>query len=233
LLKTRPSKEFLLNISGTLRSSARTLIILGVLAVSTSACTSLIDSSSSESVPPPIEGSCHCEVSTKSPNSVHLRIGFDELTIDVRNQEDFNVRTHVRPDGMISIPRVGDIDVAGKTLVEVKDAIAEKLQKIIRDPIVTVSVTVANCEGGRVRVTGAVKKAISIQCRLDMTVLSAVRRAGGVTEVAVLSGARLYRRDGSFLRIRLDHVLEGSDMATNYVIRAGDVLTVPRKPSVH
>ena len=225
-----------MNRSRALYSSARTLILMGFVTVSASACTSFVESPSVKAVPALIEGACDCEASTLWPSSdsIHKRLRvYDTLSIDVEGHEELNVSQASRPvDGLFPLPRVGDIDVRDKTVVEVKNAITEKLQRIIRDPIVTVSVYFAGCEAfHRVRVTGAVQKPISSRFCEGETVRSSIRKAGDVTRFAELREARLYRLDGNVLRIRLDHILEGSDMTTNYVIRRGDTLTVPTRPS--
>jgi len=82
-----------------------------------------------------------------------------------------------------------------------------------------------------IRVTGAVQTPISIPLCLcpgiTVTVLDAVLEAGGVTESAIPSRARLFRRDGGVQPIRLDLVLKGEDMATNYTIGPGDTVAIP------
>jgi len=98
------------------------------------------------------------------------------------------------------------------------------------DPVVICRITrgPGPYEGARARVTGAVVKASSIPYCEGMTVLDLVREAGGVTDVANLRRTVLWRNDGSRLQIRLDHILEGRDTATNYFINRGDNLTIPR-----
>ncbi len=168
---------------------------------------------------------------TDADYTTDYRIGVgDSLAINVWRNDDLSVTVPVRPDGKISVPLAGDVEVGDRTPEEVSAAITQKLAKYIRDPFVTVIVTDMGSAvfRNRVRVTGAVQKPASIPYRQGMTVLDVVLEAGGVNEFANLSRATLYRRDGTRLPIRLDHILRRGEMATNYNIRAGDVVTVPQ-----
>ncbi len=144
--------------------------------------------------------------------------------------DDLSVNVPVRPDGKISVPLAGDVDVGDRTPQEVSEAITEKLAKYIRDPFVTVIVTDMISEGfrNRVRVTGAVQKPVSLPYRQGMTVLDVVLEAGGVNEFASLSRTTLFRSDGSRLPVRLDHILRRGKMDTNYPVFGGDTITVPQ-----
>ncbi len=162
-------------------------------------------------------------------NEYRIGVG-DSLAVNVWRNDDLSITVPVRPDGKISVPLAGDVEVGDRTPEEVSAAITTKLAKYIRDPFVTVIVTDMGSAvfRNRVRVTGAVQKPVSIPYRQGMTVLDVVLEAGGVNEFASLSRATLYRRDGSRLPVRLDHILKRGEMATNYDIQAGDVVTVPQ-----
>jgi len=154
----------------------------------------------------------------------------DNLAVNVWRNDDLSVTVPVRPDGKISVPLAGDIDVGGRTPEQVSGAITDKLSKYIRDPFVTVIVTDMGSSAfrNRVRVTGAVQKPVSIPFRQGMTVLDVVLEAGGVNEFASLSRTTLFRSDGSRLAVRLDHILRRGKMETNYPVFAGDTITVPQ-----
>ena len=114
------------------------------------------------------------------------------------------------------------------TLKEASAAIVQKLDKRIHDPVINIVISCPQYEGVGARATGAVQHPRSFPYCEGMTVLDLLREAGGVTDAAILNRAALYRSDGSRPLIRLDHLLEGSDMATNYSIRPGDTLVVPK-----
>ena len=160
------------------------------------------------------------------------RIGVgDNLKVDVYRNPDLSVTVVVRPDGKITVPVAGDVAVGGQTPEEVSKTISTSLSEYIRDPIVTTTVVGMGTNEylTRVRVTGAVVKPTSTSYRNGMTVLDVVLEAGGVTEFANPGGTMLYRASGERLKIRLDRLLKGADMSTNYPVRPGDVITVPER----
>ena len=160
------------------------------------------------------------------------RIGVgDRLSINVWRNDDLSIDVPVRPDGKISVPLAGDVDVGNKTPEEVSATITERLAVYIRDPYVTVIVTDMDSEQyrNRVRVTGAVENPVSLPYRQGMTVLDLVLEAGGVTEFANPGRATLYRESGESLALRLDRILNRGDMSTNFPLRRGDTITIPER----
>ncbi|HEY6939987.1 XrtA/PEP-CTERM system exopolysaccharide export protein [Dokdonella sp.] len=163
------------------------------------------------------------------------RIGVDDIIeVSVWHNPDLNAKVPVRPDGMISIPLVGDVMAGGKTTEEVSAEIADKLKAYIRDPQVAVILTELRSHEylSRVRVTGAVRNPISVPYRQGMTVLDAVLAAGGTTEFASGDRTELYRKEGDSTRayaVRLDQILKKGDLSTNYPAQPGDVITVPER----
>src|SRR5690242_10562979 len=64
----------------------------------------------------------------------------DRLSIQVLNQDKMNGFYTVSPDGSFTFPLVGSVPAVGKTLMEVKVLLAEKLRSgYLRAPVVTVS----------------------------------------------------------------------------------------------
>ena len=163
------------------------------------------------------------------------RIGVDdEVKVAVWQNPGLDVSVPVRPDGKISVPLVGDIDAGGRTPEEVAAEIKEKLATFVRDPQVTVILTQLRSHEylSRVRVTGAVRQAVSVPYRQGMTVLDAVLAAGGTNEFAASDRTELYRKEGEGTRayaVRLDSILQRGDLSTNYPVAPGDVITVPER----
>ena len=162
-------------------------------------------------------------------------IGVDDiLQVSVWHNPDLDVKVPVRPDGMVSVPLIGDVQAGGRTPEEVSAAIADKLKAYVRDPQVAVILTELRSHESlsRVRVTGAVRQPISVPYRQGMTVLDAVLAAGGTTDFAAADRTELYRKEGEGTRayaVRLDQILKKGDLATNYPAQPGDVITVPER----
>jgi polysaccharide export outer membrane protein len=159
----------------------------------------------------------------------------DQLQITVWHNPDLSVSVPVRPDGRITVPLIGDVVAGGKTPDQVSTEIKEKLQSFVRDPQVAVILIAlrSNEYLSRVRVTGAVRNPISIPYRQGMTVLDAVLAAGGTTEFAAPDRTQLFRKGDKGVTtpyaVRLEKILKQGDLANNYPVQPGDVITVPQR----
>lgn len=164
------------------------------------------------------------------------RIGVDDqLQVSVWHNPDLSVAVPVRPDGRITVPLIGDVQAGGQTPEEVAATIRDKLKAYVRDPQVAVILTQLRSHEylSRVRVTGAVRTPVSLPYRQGMTVLDVVLAAGGITEFASPDRTELYRHAGEgasqSYAVQLAKILERGEMATNYPLQPGDVITVPQR----
>lgn len=163
------------------------------------------------------------------------RSGVDDLVqISVWDNLELSVTVPVRPDGKISVPIIGDVQVGGLTSQEAAASIRDRLSVYIRDPQVAVILTDLRSHQylTRVRVTGAVAKPTSIPHRPGMTVLDLVLEAGGINEFAAPDNTKLYRKTGAGTKvfdIRLGEILKEGQLETNVELQPGDVVTVPER----
>src|SRR5262249_46098314 len=138
-------------------------------------------------------------------------------------------------DGKISVPLIGDVDAGGRTPTEVADAIKKQLSVYIRDPNVAVIITELKSSEflSRVRVTGAVRGPRSMPYRQGMTVLDVVLEAGGVNDFAAPNRTKLYRKGKGnktdVFEIELGDILNKGRLDTNFLLKPGDVITVPER----
>lgn len=101
----------------------------------------------------------------------------DNLEVNVFNEPKFSGSLPVRPDGMISINLLGDINAAGDTPMQLSAEIASRLKKLITDPSVTVSVLSINSK--RIYLVGEVGKVGPMPMTPGMNPLQAISTAGG------------------------------------------------------
>lgn len=158
----------------------------------------------------------------------------DQIQVNVWRNPELSVSVPVRPDGKISVPLVGDVMAGGQAPMKVAATIRERLAAFIRDPNVTVIVTDLRSHEylSRVRVTGAVGAPRSLAFRPGMTVLDAVLEAGGPSQFASAERSRLYRQhndEKTMMKVELDAILKKGDLATNYLLQPGDIITVPER----
>ncbi len=169
-------------------------------------------------------------VETIEPVPYKINAG-DVLSVYVWNEESVSQKDIlVRPDGRISIPIVGEVIVAAKTIDAVKQEIAERLSKILIDkPVVTVSIT--QLSGNTVFVLGKVARPgqFMILGRLDVTQVLAL--AGGTTTFAKEGDIKILRRDQNGVQKSIDFnygkIESGDSLEANILIQSGDVVIVP------
>jgi polysaccharide export outer membrane protein len=163
------------------------------------------------------------------------RIGVDDrVQVSVWRNPELSVIVPVRPDGMISVPIIGDVQAGGRTPTEVAEIITKRLSTYIREPSVAVILTDLRAHEylTRVRVTGAVRAPRTLTHRQGMTVLDAVLEAGGLNEFASPNRTKLYRRFNDKVEvydIDLGDILTKGKLDSNLPLRPGDVLTVPER----
>jgi polysaccharide export outer membrane protein len=106
----------------------------------------------------------------------------DVLLIYVWKEESITKTVPVRIDGKISLPLVNDIQAAGLTPLQLKEALAEKLKGFIESPTITVTVMEAN--SFKVYVSGEVKNPGVHRIRSEITLVKLIIMVGGFTEWA-------------------------------------------------
>jgi polysaccharide biosynthesis/export protein len=151
----------------------------------------------------------------------------DVLYISVWKEPDLTNTLPVRPDGMVSMPLLHDVQAAGLTPTQLSDSITEKLKKYITDPHVTVVVTQMNSQ--RIYVMGEVQHTGAMNLLPGMTVLQALA-AAGFTQFANTKGIYILRDEhGTQKKIPVDYkkLVKGEDMNQNIVLKPRDTIVVP------
>jgi polysaccharide export outer membrane protein len=174
-----------------------------------------------------------------SPKSYEAPTGFllgaeDELEITVWGNKELTRVTAVRPDGLISMPLIGDVQAAGLTADALAQRIAERLkQYIATTPAVSVSVKELNSYS--VYVLGEVSKPGKFQLKSYITVLQAITMAGGFTDYAKKNKLQVVRvtqngdhkRQEVHIPIRYDDLVSGRGEPGNIILHPGDTVVVP------
>ncbi len=152
----------------------------------------------------------------------------DVLEISVWREDTLKKQVLVRPDGGISYPLIGEVQAAGKTVLEIRDEIANRLEKFIADPAVTVAILRIGSQ--RVYVIGKVNKPGDFPVGRYVDVLQALSMAGGLTPFADANEIRVMRREADrqvVLPFEYNRVVRGQKLEQNIQLRAGDVVVVP------
>jgi protein involved in polysaccharide export with SLBB domain len=167
---------------------------------------------------------------THQPEPVY-RIGKgDVIEIKFFDNDRFSRSVTVRPDGRITLEKIGDIYVAGLTTAEVDSIITDKYQGILKSPDVTIFVN--HFSNQKVYVMGEVQKPGGYLVERDMTVTQAIVLAGGFNRSAKKNSVLLIRKQPNgqlyAARINLKHILSATPQAMDEQIQALDIVYVPR-----
>lgn len=155
----------------------------------------------------------------------------DRLDVSIWGQDNMNRQVLVLPDGTVSYPLAGHLNVIGMTAVQAEEALKKRFVEggfFLDPPELTVSV--AETQGHQVFVIGRVRGPGAIAAKRRVSVMQALSLAGGLDEFADPERIIVIRRDGTKQEVvRVDYaaVRSGQDLSTNITLEPGDVLVVP------
>lgn len=156
-----------------------------------------------------------------------FRIGpEDVLSIAVWKNEALGGEMPVRPDGMISLPLINDVQAAGLTPMELREILIRRLSEYMPAP--EVSVIVKEVRSPKISILGEVAHPGRYDLKGRTTVLDLLALAGGLTEFASRSRIVILRGDGPGpARIRFNYWKATQDGARdNIELRPGDIVLV-------
>jgi polysaccharide export outer membrane protein len=151
----------------------------------------------------------------------------DVITVTVFKEPTLSGSLLVRPDGMISMPLLGDIRASGKTPVQLADEISTKLKKYIQDPNVTVVLGQMNSK--KVYLMGEIGRTGPVEMTPGMTMLEAIATAGGLGPYANAKRIYILRNEGGKqqkIPVQYKKALKG-DGTLNLILHPGDTIVVP------
>ena len=153
----------------------------------------------------------------------------DVLAINVWKDAELSRTVPVRPDGKISLPLIGELQVSGLTALKVQLMVAQRLKEYISDP--EVSVIVQQVKSRTYAILGRIAKPGSYELAKPTTVLEAIAIGGGFLDFAKVSKVYIIRprESGSSETLRFDYkkVIKGRNPEQNVELKSGDTIVVP------
>jgi len=167
---------------------------------------------------------------TSAAGASYRIVAGDQLQLRFDYQPDQSATLQVAPDGGATLPWIGWQRLAGRTLDEVSRDLTERYRPTLKRPETSVNLALASAQ--RVFVGGEVGRAGSIALAGRVTVMQAILLAEGLRETARIDHIVLLRPDaggsaGAYV-VDLSGVLDGSHPDADIVLRAEDVVLVPR-----
>lgn len=175
----------------------------------------------------------------RSPESYKLG-GGDRISIEILEVPELSRGYEVLSDGSVNLPLIGLVPLRGRTLVEATNIIRTAYRRVLKDPIVTVSLVAARPLN--VGVIGEVTRPGNFTITLTPgpgvapsvqypTVTQAIRLAEGVTGVADIRNIRVRRPqpDGPdrVLNVNLWNFLQEGDISQDIILQDRDTIVIP------
>ncbi|MCC6371730.1 MAG: polysaccharide export protein [Bacteroidia bacterium] len=168
----------------------------------------------------------------KSDDKISISVwGQDELSVGsvygiYNSNEVYGKWVMVDANGNIEVPKLGTLNVAGKTIPQLKDTLRLKLKKWIIDPIL--DVRVLNKE---ISILGELKTPGNYIVDKDHNhLLEMIGKAGGYDFYANLKQIKVIRQEGLNVRICTFDLTKSDDyLNRNILLHPGDIVIVPSK----
>jgi polysaccharide biosynthesis/export protein len=154
----------------------------------------------------------------------------DELAIRVLKQPDYSLeKVKVSPVGVIYHPLLGEINVAGLTVEQLKKQLTIELSEYVLDPTVYIELLVA--QSAKIGVIGEIARPGILIMTRPMTVTDAIVEAGGITDLGKKSGVTVLRQplDGNkqLITVNVKRIFEAkAKPEDNIALQAGDTVIV-------
>ena len=163
-------------------------------------------------------------------NSRYRIASEDVLDLQFQSTPEFNQTCTVQPDGYITLREIGDVQVEGDTLPELRRAVQSAYEKILANPVI--SIDLKDFQRPYFVVLGEVGRPGKYDLRGVTTVSEAVALAGGFNSLSKHSQVLLFRRVNdrwtSVTKVDLKHMLSSRNLSEDSSLRSGDMVYVPQ-----
>ncbi len=152
----------------------------------------------------------------------------DVLEISVWKDESLSRQVVVPPDYVISFPLIGDTDVTGLTVTDLRKTVTEKLVEYVPDASVTVMLFQINSM--KAYVIGKVNNPGVFPINMESNVMQILSMAGGLNPFASPDKILILRQqENKTIKIQFNYkeVEKGKNLDQNILLQRGDVVVVP------
>ncbi|MEO6283996.1 MAG: SLBB domain-containing protein [Dyadobacter sp.] len=177
----------------------------------------------------------------------------DELKIYLYNYAESTHETIVNKDGFISIPRVGNVFVSGRTIEEVRKILIDKFAKFTPGLIgnggetarTKLMVTLGDIRSVKVFVTGEVINPGTYEVSSLSSAFNALYQAGGPNEIGSFRDIRVVRQGKVITRIdvydwlvngKIDgdiRVQDNDNVVVGYYLKRAEITGMVKRPGIY
>jgi polysaccharide export outer membrane protein len=164
-------------------------------------------------------------VESRSP----YRVGApDLLVITILPEPAIEADVTVRPDGMITVPLIGEVAARDRTIPEIAADLEERIARFKREP--QVDVALVGAASTDIVILGEVRRQDSFALVKETRIIEAIGLVGGTTAFSSDRNIRVIRTEANgvttVLRVNLNAIRKG-DLSTNLMLEPGDFVFVP------
>lgn len=169
----------------------------------------------------------------EAPQAIPFRLGVgDEVDVKFYYTPELNEHQPIRPDGMISMPLIDDVQAAGLTVEELRARLRAAYAKHLKDP--ELEVVIPLLASARVFVGGEVTLAGAQPLVGGTTVSRAIFTAQGAKPTAYLKQVIVIHPGPNgrpiVRTLNIQAALDGQDPSQDIMLSSQDVVYVPRSP---
>lgn len=152
----------------------------------------------------------------------------DEVIINVWGNSEFNTQQTIAPDGYITLPRVGRVQLSGLNVEQAKTHIRNQLSNVIYDinSGTKIGVSVGNIRTILVNVMGEAKTPGTYTLTSFASAFHAIYAAGGINKIGSLRNIRVLRAGKTVATIDLyEYLINGNNLA-DISLHDGDIVMI-------
>jgi protein involved in polysaccharide export with SLBB domain len=155
----------------------------------------------------------------------------DQLIIDVWGDSELNVQYTIAPDGHITVPGIGRIQLSGMNVKQAESRIRTQFSTIYSDldssePHTFLAISVGNVRTIKVNVMGEVRTPGTYTLSSFSSAFHAMYAAGGTTNIGSLRNIRIFRAGRQAAEIDLyEYLMKGNSMS-DITLQDGDIVMV-------
>ena len=151
----------------------------------------------------------------------------DIISIFVYNEPTFTALNQtVRPDGIVSMPLLGELKASGKAPSELQDEISKTLAEKFLRYTPRVEVRVDKVNSVYYSINGAVNKSGQYPLLVPTTIMQALVNAGGFHDFADLKHIKLLRNGVVIETFNWYDAVKGKHLEKNVYLKHGDLIIV-------
>jgi len=157
----------------------------------------------------------------------------DVLTVRFAYTPDYDQEVRIQPDGFVTLRELGDVEVEGQTVPELRERLERLYSKILRDPAITV--VLKEFEQPYFVAAGELERPGKYELRGPVTAAQGIAIAGGFNERAKHSQVLLFRsvtEDWVEVKeLNIKKMMAKHDLQGDFRLQPGDILFVPQNVS--